>query len=176
MPFARHQTVKLARGPHSSPRRGVCVMELASMLGGERFSDHPPSVSPVIGAFLRKYNDGIDDIRRQDLYRFASAAVGTRAAPEVEVRRTELALVWARQCGTPRRRGVLRLRLALAGGFAATAEDAGAAAARVALKLVASGQPGAHEAALRFVDQLIGHRDSEEPRPGDRRAQLPTAA
>ena len=71
-----HQTVRLARGKHRHPADGVCVMELASMLAREPFSDHPASVCPVIGAVLRAYNDNIGDERRQDLYRFASLAVG----------------------------------------------------------------------------------------------------
>jgi hypothetical protein len=54
-------------------------MELASMLAGERFTDHPRSVDPVLAAFLREYNDRTDDRRRQDLYALASAVVGTRA-------------------------------------------------------------------------------------------------
>jgi len=78
-----YQTVTLARGKHASPRTGACVMELASMLAGEDFTDRPASVCPVIAAFLRAYNDAIDDRRRQDLYRFASAAVGTRASAAV---------------------------------------------------------------------------------------------
>ena len=36
------------------------------MLAGEPFSDQPASVCPVIGSFLRAYNDSIDDGRRQD--------------------------------------------------------------------------------------------------------------
>jgi hypothetical protein len=48
------QTVKLGNGKHSSARDGVCVMELASMLTGEAFSDHPRSVCRVIAAFLRR--------------------------------------------------------------------------------------------------------------------------
>ena len=78
-----HQTVTLARGKHTSPRAGACVMELASMLAGEDFTDRPASVCPVIAAFLRAYNDAIDDRRRQDLYRYASAAVGTQASTAV---------------------------------------------------------------------------------------------
>jgi hypothetical protein len=53
-------------------------MELASMLAGERFSDRPRSVCPVIGMVLRAYNDALDDDRRQDLYRYAASVVGTR--------------------------------------------------------------------------------------------------
>jgi hypothetical protein len=39
-------------------------MELASMLADEPFTDRPATASPVIAAFLRTYNDGIDDARR----------------------------------------------------------------------------------------------------------------
>jgi hypothetical protein len=53
-------------------------MELASMLAGERFTDHPRSVCRVIASFLRGYNDAVDDKRRQDLYRCAAQVVGTR--------------------------------------------------------------------------------------------------
>jgi hypothetical protein len=78
------QTVRLRRGRHVSPEHGVCVMELASMLAGERFTDRPRSVSPVIAAFLRTYNDLVDDARRQDLYRFAADSVGTRSSRAIE--------------------------------------------------------------------------------------------
>src|SRR5947209_10781009 len=59
-----YQTIKLSKGKHSSPDSGACVMELASMLAGEPFTDHPQTVCPVIGSFLRAYNDSIDDERR----------------------------------------------------------------------------------------------------------------
>jgi hypothetical protein len=45
-----HQTVRLARGEHATPERGVCVMGLASMLAGEPFTDHPEAVCPAIAA------------------------------------------------------------------------------------------------------------------------------
>jgi hypothetical protein len=43
-----YQTIKLGRGKHTAPEHGACVMELASMLAGEAFSDHPDSVSPTV--------------------------------------------------------------------------------------------------------------------------------
>src|SRR3954449_1551139 len=79
MTAASHQTVRLARGRHASRQAGVCVMELASMLAHEPFSDRARSISPTIGAFLRTYNDGLDDDRRQDLYPVAAAIVGSAA-------------------------------------------------------------------------------------------------
>ena len=89
-----HQNIRLSRGRHSSPEHGVCVMELASMLAGERFTDHPKTVSPSIAAFLRAYNDRVDDERRQDLYALASACVGTRGSLAAERQRAEICREW----------------------------------------------------------------------------------
>jgi hypothetical protein len=72
-------------------------MELASMLAGERFSDHPVSVCPIVGAILRAYNDDIDEHRRGDLYRYAAESVGTRGSYELQRRRARAAIGWARR-------------------------------------------------------------------------------
>jgi hypothetical protein len=72
-------------------------MELASMLAGDEFSDHPESVSPVIGAFLRAYNDWIDDDRRQNLYGYASKVVDSFGSDAVESARADRMTVWAEQ-------------------------------------------------------------------------------
>ena len=90
-----HQTIKLSKGKHASPEDGACAMELASMLAGEPFNDHPRSVCPVIGSFLRAYNDRIDDRRRQDLYAYAAKVVGSRASLDVQRARSERLSEWA---------------------------------------------------------------------------------
>src|ERR687883_108542 len=51
------ESLRLAPGSHRSPREGVCVVELASLIGGESFSDRPRCVCPVIAAFLRSFNE-----------------------------------------------------------------------------------------------------------------------
>ena len=56
-----HQTIKLSAGRHRGAEHGACVMELASMLADRTFSDHPQSACPVIAAFLRSYNDHVND-------------------------------------------------------------------------------------------------------------------
>lgn len=89
-----HQTVRLSRGKHSSEEHGACVMELASMLAGEPFSDHPDSVCPVIAAVLRAYNDWVDDDRRQELYGYAARVVGSRAATRIERARAKQMISW----------------------------------------------------------------------------------
>src|SRR5579871_345697 len=98
-----YQTIKLAKGKHTSPEDGACVMELASMLAGEPFTDHPASVCPVIGSFLRSYNDSIDDRRRQGLYEYASKAVGSRACRRVQEERSERLAQWAEEMQRTRR-------------------------------------------------------------------------
>ena len=65
------------------------------MLAGERFSDRPRAVCPLIGALLRVYNDRLRDEERQELYHYAAECVGTRASPELERRRAEHAIRWA---------------------------------------------------------------------------------
>src|SRR4051812_21422253 len=78
MPETTYQDVKICRGRHRSPDDGACVMELTSMLAGERFSDRPVAACPVIGAFLRPYNDLAPDGRRQELAPMASRIVDSR--------------------------------------------------------------------------------------------------
>lgn len=66
------------------------------MLAGERFTDRPASVCPVIGAILRVYNDNLSDLLRGDLYRYAAESVGTRGGYGLQCSRAGLALSWAR--------------------------------------------------------------------------------
>jgi hypothetical protein len=149
-----HQTVTLARGKHASPRSGACVMELASMLAGEGFTDRPASVCPIVAAFLRAYNDAIDDGRRQDLYRFAAAAVGTRGSAALARRRAARCLEELRAV---RRRpfGTLVAPRALPESAAGMERVAG----RLARELNRAGA-GSHGRALRLADELIAMGDA----------------
>jgi hypothetical protein len=79
-------------------------MELASMLAGEPFTDRPRSVSPVIAAFLRGYNDLLDDRQRQDLIAYASTVVGTVGSEAVELARLRRLIEWADECWGQRSR------------------------------------------------------------------------
>ena len=94
------QTTRLSAGKHAAPDQGACVMELASMLAGETFTDHPRSTCPVIGTFLRDYNDRIDDRRRQDLYAYAARVVGSRGNRTVRRERGALLRAWAHDQGS----------------------------------------------------------------------------
>jgi hypothetical protein len=90
------QTIRIRKGKHASPARGACVVELASMLAGEPFSDHPKTVCPVIAGFLRAYNDLLPDRELDELYPYAALVVGSAASPSVRRERARRLLEWAR--------------------------------------------------------------------------------
>jgi hypothetical protein len=57
----------LAPGRHADPRDGACFMEMASLLAGEGWSDHPRCTHPVIGALARAVNDHCSEAGRRAL-------------------------------------------------------------------------------------------------------------
>ncbi|HEY8339484.1 MAG TPA: hypothetical protein VIK95_06430 [Egibacteraceae bacterium] len=84
----------LSRGKHRSPRRGACFMELASLLAGERWSDHPACTHPLLAALARGVNDTMSDEARPRLVELVPSVIGvTTDDPHADVR---IALVCAR--------------------------------------------------------------------------------
>jgi hypothetical protein len=165
MPQVSHQTIRLAKGKHQSAEHGACVMELASMLAGEPFTDHPRSVSAPIASFLRRYNDLLDDRRRQDLYPYASRVVGSACSSRIELARVHRLMSWADEIWASRR-WPLRCRLtALRRGRARTThpELAGSYAVRALPRM----SERTHGAALALVDELVamGSHETLEPEP-----------
>jgi hypothetical protein len=88
------QTVRLSKGKHTSPDEGACVIELASMLAGEPFSDRPNSVCPVIASFMRAYNDTLAAYDREELYPYAAAVVGSASSNSVTRARAGVMRNW----------------------------------------------------------------------------------
>jgi hypothetical protein len=158
-----HQTVRLARGQHSSPDHGVCVVELASMLSGETFSDHPRCVSPAIAALLRRYNDLLDGGRRQDLYDYAARIVGTASgSTAVERERVERLLSWGDEMWQGRT-GAVADEDALRRRQRRRCHDYPSAAARYALQSAGAGDADVHTAVLALVDELIALGSAADP-------------
>jgi hypothetical protein len=160
-PPVSYQTVRLSRGRHETPDEGACVMELASMIAGEPFSDRPRSVCPVIAAFLRAYNDTSDDERRQDLYRLAALAVGTRAGKDVELRRVKRCLGW----GLAMRRARRWPRRLLAPLVVAEGPTAAEAAGAYAARAIVRPSDATHRQAIAFVEELCAMSSPPAPHP-----------
>lgn len=158
-----HQTIKLGKGKHSSPDDGACVMELASMLSGEDFTDHPHSVSPAIGSFLRAYNDSIDDVRRQDLYEYASRVVDSRRGRELERARADRLLEWAAERHQRRFSNLLPARLR---SLASQRRPPIDAAGTHAVHAIRKHTDESHAAALALVDELLAMGGECLPEPG----------
>ena len=96
-PFMSRQDVQppdlfpiLAPGKHRDPCTGACFMELASLLAGERWSDHPACTHPLLAALARHVNDHTSDAGRQRLADLIPSVIGrpariwTRNRMEVE--------------------------------------------------------------------------------------------
>jgi hypothetical protein len=144
-------------------------MELASMLSGEPFSDHPQSVSPTIGSFMRNYNDLIDDERRQDLYVYAAKIVGTAGSPESELARGARLVAWADALWDERARGSItdRIRRRFARDRRRAAVDH---AARYAMHAIGRVTDESHRAALRLVDELVALGSPRQALEADERS------
>lgn len=129
------------------------------MIGGERFSDRPGCVCPVLGAFLRSWNDGVGYADRQRLEPYASLVVGTGGYRRISRIRRDICLSYggAELDRGPLRRAAARLRMRLRIAWAVgifpsiwLKEGAGAYAARACFA------GGASEEAFILLDRLLG--------------------
>jgi len=92
----------LAKGAHKKADGVACLMEAVAFVAGERWSDHPTCACPVIGAFLRTWNDDLPDDERDVLLRpLVPLLVGTRSTPAIERRRAMMAADWLIREHTP---------------------------------------------------------------------------
>jgi hypothetical protein len=149
---ASHQTIRIDRGKHAAPEEGACVMELASMLGGESFSDRPSSVCPVVAGFLRGYNDLVDDERRQELYRYASDVVGSAGDRMLRWRRRRMLRRWARSVAE-RRSPALAMRTGFR--FGSGDEIGGHVGHLVASARTRNDADALHSEVLELVDAML---------------------
>lgn len=70
----------LDSGRHLSPQSGACVMELASLLAGEPWSDAPRCTHRLLAQIAQMVNDGCSPAGRGRLVRLAGELADARAA------------------------------------------------------------------------------------------------
>jgi hypothetical protein len=90
----------LAYGTHPDPQEGRCAMEWVAHLAGERHSDQPGCVSPVVRALCVALNDGLDGCSRQRLRPYLTRTIGT-AGDGLDEPRAWMALDWLVRSYTP---------------------------------------------------------------------------
>jgi len=111
----------LDRGKHEPNSEQGCVMEAASWLAGEPWSDHPRSVHPVIASVARRVNDEIDDDERQSLWPLVAASLGTARRGRVRLHwRLERARRHAPEHGCELWASLLALHAELSGASASS--------------------------------------------------------
>jgi hypothetical protein len=163
-------SVRLEPGRHRSPGDGVCVVELASMIAGEKFTDRPNCVCPVIGSFLRSWNDRAGYADRQRLHPYASLVVGTAGSRRISRIRRDVCLSYAganldrRLVGRAASRLSMRFRIAWAVGIFPAIwlkEGAGAYAAQAGFSR------GGSDEAFAMLDRLLEVGSSPPARNGN---------
>ena len=139
--------IVLKHGSHASREDGMCAMEAAAYVAGEDHRDHPKCVCPVIGAFMRSWNDNLpdDESRTRLLLPLIPKIINTVGSVKKESQRSWMALDWlARECAP------------------AWLDAAGL---------------GEHAAALRALAPIVGKesaKDSEDPLMEARKAAIAT--
>lgn len=91
------EPLRLEQGAHDAPNNRLvraCVMEAVAYVAGEPWSDSPECASPVLGAFLRSWNDSLSDEDRQMLKPLIPRLVGSKASKRVEEKRAWMATDW----------------------------------------------------------------------------------
>ncbi len=88
--------IVLRSGGHVTREEGVCAMEALAWLAGENHSAYPSCACPVLGAFMRSWNDNLpDDESRVRLLRpLLPLLLNTKSTPTVQSQRSWMALDW----------------------------------------------------------------------------------
>ncbi|CAL9651920.1 hypothetical protein SUDANB108_06667 [Streptomyces sp. enrichment culture] len=68
------------RFAHLHPDDGACLMEAASLLSGDRFTDDPAGTHPVLAALARAVDDSVGDTTRLALWPLAAELADARPA------------------------------------------------------------------------------------------------
>jgi len=77
----------LEHGSHNDPDSGLCLLEAVALFAGEKHTDHPDCVSPLLANVGIRLNDRVTDLQRQDLKRFIPLVVGTANDGQDDARR-----------------------------------------------------------------------------------------
>ena len=92
-------SIDLLKGTHL-PNDGKCALEAVAWLAGEKHTDHPVCVSPVLADFCRSWNDNLDDANRQKLKPYLARLIGTAGDAKADELRAWMAMDWlTRECG-----------------------------------------------------------------------------
>jgi hypothetical protein len=90
----------LSSGSHKSADDGRCAMEWVAYLAGEKHSDQPVCVSPMLKEFCIRLNDALPDDQRQRMRPYLARTIGT-AGDRLDESRRWLCADWLIREYTP---------------------------------------------------------------------------
>lgn len=131
----------LSAGSHRDPSKGACIMEMASFLAGEEWSDAPACTHPVLARMARAVNDRLPDSERGALLDLLPRLMDTSPSgtPEEQHRLSVGLAVWCAESAThlsggagPEAREAIRVTRAWLAGEATRGQCAAAAVAAYA--------------------------------------------
>ena len=92
----------LYEGQHVPDDERLCVIEARNRLMGRAHSDRSSDEdSAVVDAFLRSWNDAMNDDDRQQLKALLPLMQGIVVTPELEIQRSWMAMDWYCRVSTP---------------------------------------------------------------------------
>lgn len=75
----------LSAGSHAGPQDGACIMEYASFLNGEEWTDFPSCTNRILASIAQCVNDDLDGESRQSLLPLLPRLMGTGPRDEAPV-------------------------------------------------------------------------------------------
>ena len=82
------RTVRLVAGAHPATSKEMCIMEAEAYIAGERHSDHPNCVSPMLAMIARRVNDYMTQEERDEFIApMLGTFAGTRGNKDTEIER-----------------------------------------------------------------------------------------
>jgi hypothetical protein len=146
----------LDAGRHRRPEQGACVMEYASVLAGQPWSDSPACTDRALGALARRVNDDVGPQARSALAAIAPrlvGAVGPHGATDVVI----AAVIRVGLESAPDDAVLTRLRRRVGARILPAAGPGSGVRARVVRwgrVIIGPGLPGAYLQVVRAVSEL----------------------
>lgn len=95
------RAIKLCKGTGNGVD-SACLATAAAMMNGEKPTDHPECMCPVIAAFVRPTNDSMPAHIRSELYGpLVMEVIGTRSTPKIERKRAFMCADFAVRVAVP---------------------------------------------------------------------------
>src|SRR5436305_15248009 len=94
--FTTVTEVRLGTGSHSTPKDGMCFMEMVAWFANEEHSDQPACACPILGGYGMRLNDAMPgDLRDELLKPLIPMIAGTAGSYDDRLKRGQFLALWS---------------------------------------------------------------------------------